>query len=61
MYYCPYCGLAAGPDEWWTESQLEYAEEIAAGPAVREIADELERALRPINRGLVNFSVEPPD
>jgi Zn ribbon nucleic-acid-binding protein len=61
MYYCPYCGLAAGADEWWTEAQLDYAEAIAAGPAMREIADQLERAIGTKNHGLISISVNRPD
>src|SRR5687768_14546838 len=60
MYYCPYCGAPAGPDEWWTQAQLDYAEAMAAGPAVREVADQLRQALPSGNQGLVSFSVSSP-
>jgi hypothetical protein len=46
VYYCPRCGATAGPDQWWTQEQLVFIHESAAGPAVREISDELEKAFR---------------
>ena len=61
MYYCPYCGTAAGPDEWWTEAQLDYAEAMAAGPALREMAEQMRQTLRPMNRGMIKLSVDQPD
>lgn len=70
MYYCPYCGEPARPDEWLTDEQAEYVRGMAAGPAMREITDELKdiaRRTRRKSRGLLSMSVkssgqpEPPD
>lgn len=44
FYHCPYCGDPAPPDAWWTEEQLEHAEQAVAGPALRAVEDELRTA-----------------
>jgi len=40
-YFCPYCGVAAEPDEWQTDEQMRYIEEEAiariVGPALEEL------------------------
>ena len=64
VYYCPRCGASAGPDQWWTQEQLAFIQELAAGPALREVADELEKAFRgakglTYKRGKIN-EPEPP-
>ncbi len=46
VYYCPRCGVSAKPDQWWTEEQLTFIQESAAGPALRELSDELGKAFR---------------
>jgi hypothetical protein len=38
-YYCPLCGQPASPDSWWTQEQLDYAQESAA-PAIAQFVDE---------------------
>lgn len=39
--YCPYCGVQAPPDAWWTEAQLAHAEYLAltqvAQPELRKL------------------------
>ena len=68
VYFCPYCGETARPDEWWTRDQIEYAEQAALGPITHDLGDELKRSLGQIQgSGLfkVTFSVgenepEPP-
>ena len=47
-YFCPLCGNAAGSDQWWTQEQLNYIQETAAGPALRETAAALEQAFKGI-------------
>jgi len=49
-YYCPLCGQPAGPDSWWTQEQISYAEGAAA-PAITQYADEL---LKDAFKGLNN-------
>ncbi len=46
LYYCPYCGEAAPHNAWWTKEQIEYAEAMAAGPAMKMASRELEKTLR---------------
>lgn len=58
MYYCPYCGKAAGIDEWLTDEQRDFTLGMAAGPAMREITDELSRMARRHSGGLLKMSVE---
>jgi hypothetical protein len=57
VYWCPYCGEPAPPDEWWTPVQLEFATQSLAGPAMQEIATELQQALKSAS-GFVKTSVE---
>jgi hypothetical protein len=45
-YYCPRCGVSAAPDRWWTQDQLAFMQEYVAGPALREVTDEIEKAFR---------------
>ncbi len=74
MYYCPYCGEPAAVNNWLTDEQVEYVQGMAAGPAMREITDELKRMARRHSGGLLKMSVgssgepeapdpleEPPD
>ena len=65
QYFCPLCGAAASPGEWWTQDQLRYAQESAAGPALREAAALLGQALHGIKGmtfkpGPVVDGPEPP-
>jgi len=48
-YYCPFCGQPAGPDSWWTQEQLNYAEGIATPAAARYMQAEIARAFRGLN------------
>jgi hypothetical protein len=41
VYHCPLCGASANPDQWWTQEQLDFAQESAAGPALREMSEEI--------------------
>ncbi|MFF9299216.1 hypothetical protein [Streptomyces sp. NPDC014764] len=40
-YFCPYCGVPAGKDSWWTPAQLEYAQSSIAGPVMEELTKDL--------------------
>lgn len=46
VYYCPLCGVSAGLDQWWTQEQLAFVEQSAAGPILREASVQIEKALR---------------
>mgnify|MGYP000008800761 CR=1 FL=1 len=49
--YCPYCGHAAPPDQWWTRAQIEYAKALVMsdvmGPALERLARNWKRLNRP--------------
>ena len=40
--YCPYCGHAAGHDQFWTKKQIEYARSVA----IRKITDAIHKDLK---------------
>ncbi len=65
-YFCPYCGVAAEPDEWQTEEQMRYIEEETIARVVGPAAEELESSFRSRGRsssGLfgISLSVEMPE
>jgi hypothetical protein len=47
-FYCPYCGVQAPPEGWWTKAQLQFASETAAAevvaPKLRDFADDYRAA-----------------
>ena len=65
-YFCPYCGVPAPPDEWFTVEQSRYIEEEILDKAVRPSVDDLNESLQRMGRssgGLIEFSagVEIPE
>jgi len=46
VYYCPLCGAPAGPDDWWTQSQLDFIHGNAAPLAMRQMGDMLADAFK---------------
>src|SRR5689334_13260386 len=61
IYYCPYCGQPAGVDEWLTAEQVEYVQRMIAGPAMREVASELDVIARRSSGGFLSMTVESAD
>jgi hypothetical protein len=61
-YYCPYCGQEAQHDAWFTQRQLEHAEEVATAAAYELASTELEDAFRGVRNVTYksDSSVEPP-
>jgi hypothetical protein len=62
-YFCPYCGLQAPPDAWFTEDQVALAQNTVAtkvmGPMLQDFARNLGRTSR---RGFgVKVRFEPPE
>lgn len=45
-YTCPYCGIPADHDSWWTTEQLEYAQSAAMGPIMRNLKAEFGRSFK---------------
>lgn len=65
IYFCPYCGEPAPADDWWTTEQIEYAQELAAEPAMNAIAEEFKRSVGQGRNSLFQLSIkydepEPP-
>lgn len=46
QYFCPLCGVAAGPDSWWTKAQIEHIRAAVMPEIGRAIQDSFERAAR---------------
>ncbi|HXR31243.1 MAG TPA: hypothetical protein VN752_08890 [Solirubrobacterales bacterium] len=57
-YCCPYCATWAQPDQWFTETQLDYLEK--AGPAA--VADEVNEVLSESSEsfGLLKYTPSNP-
>lgn len=60
-YSCPYCGKTAPPGEWSTNKQREYLLSVAAGRAIGELTEGLERMARDHSNGLLKMSVRQGD
>lgn len=62
-YYCPYCGVPASGDAWFTQAQLVDAQQVAAEYASEAIRDELDDLARSVNRqgGLLRMEVSGGD
>lgn len=65
VYWCPYCGETAPPDNWRTAEQVEYIRASAVGPVVREAAHEFNRSQRSSKNSFFKLSIsydepEPP-
>lgn len=58
LYHCPYCGSPADHDSWWTQQQLDYAQDVASKAVHDEVMGELGRAARRSSNDLVKFEVE---
>lgn len=46
IYHCPLCGQSAGPDSWWTQDQLDYAQKAAMPVAMQSFEDQLDGIFR---------------
>ena len=62
-YFCPYCGVGAPSDQWFTDAQRSYALQVVGIHAGELIHDELEGLARGINRqgGMIRMSVSGGD
>ncbi|OMC05922.1 hypothetical protein A5734_06625 [Mycolicibacterium fortuitum] len=41
QYYCPLCGRSAHVDSWWTQEQIEYAQESAMPSVLQQLEHEI--------------------
>ncbi len=65
-FFCPYCGVPAAPDEWFTLEQSTYIEAEVLDQALSPSLDELRETTRQLNRssgGLIELraSLEVPE
>lgn len=56
-YYCPLCGEPSGPDNWWTEEQLEFVQGFASPQIGQLVQDELVNAFSGASNSFVKFEV----
>lgn len=54
-YFCPYCAIQAPPDAWFTEAQLELAENVVAREVIGPMLDDFGRDLKNIGRSSGGF------
>jgi hypothetical protein len=54
-YFCPFCGLPAAVDQWWTTEQVEYARGVAMPQAIRAAEEQLFSELKKLNSKHVKF------
>ena len=59
LYFCPYCGEASALDQWLTDEQRDYMLGMVAGPATREITNELRRVAGRHTSKFLKMSVRP--
>jgi hypothetical protein len=59
QYFCPYCGVPADTDSWFTQAQAAYIEQTLSAHASDLFEDELDDIARGINRqgGPIRMSV----
>ena len=67
-YFCPYCGVQALADAWFTKAQLAFAQRIAevevVEPMLKKFADDIERTFRSAGmttRSAPSSQAEEPD
>lgn len=48
-FFCPYCGQPSGPDNWWTQEQLNYMMIFAKNVMARIVNEDF---IQPLNRDL---------
>lgn len=58
-YFCPYCGIPADGDSWFTQAQVAYVEQALLGRTTELIQDELNDIVRGVNRqgGPIRMSI----
>lgn len=70
QYFCPRCGQAAGIDQWWTPTQLDYMRGVAGPEMDQAVNDMLDDAFKPLRNskfvkikrtGQFSFDTPTPD
>jgi hypothetical protein len=60
-YFCPYCGVQAGPEAWHTRAQVEYFQRIAKARVVDPMLVKFGNDIRQMgrrSRGVFSVSIE---
>jgi hypothetical protein len=58
-YHCPYCGVPAGPDQWWTKEQVEAIQTTALSETMPQVERMLRDSLKPLNKsGLIQAEIK---
>jgi hypothetical protein len=57
-YFCPYCGVHAPSDAWWTEPQLERMSAVVYDEVVGPELEEFKRSVSGMRSGFITASVE---
>ena len=67
-YFCPYCGVHASPDSWYTKAQLNFAQRMVevevVEPMLQKAADDIARTFRSVGmttRSAPSSRAEEPD
>ena len=59
VYFCPYCGVGAAPDQWFTQAQVETIHAEAVDAVLPELERELTQAMESLRRtGIIDVKVE---
>jgi hypothetical protein len=64
QYFCPYCGVAAAPDEWFTQEQIAFIRDQTMERTVNPSLAELQQTLQDLERtsgGLIKGSLTMPE
>ena len=56
-FHCPYCDVQAQPDQWFTEAQVEYIQQVGLG----QVAEEMDKRLSRFNRSGSALRYTPGD
>ncbi len=59
QYHCPYCGVQADVESWFTQKQLDYITRLAGNEFSGVIKAEMDRALKPLEKSdFISVSVD---
>jgi len=62
--FCPYCGVQATLDSWWTQAQLEHATGVAQEQVVQPMMDDFAKSMKKLGGGFLSVDVKqtrPPE
>lgn len=59
VYWCPRCGRSAAQDQWFTQAQVQYQQELVVAAASDLVGDVLADAFKPLQRSGITFKRGP--